>query len=115
MGKKSKKNVSNADRKQQLEQRRQRQTGLPQQGAGEVINVGDRVRYWDGDQTDWIRGIVQNMGKVTDISNPDDPMDVHPEPGKYIAKTVYKIVPDGAAESEVVTVLDTGKNIFRDV
>lgn len=114
MGKKSKRGNTKDDRKQQLEQRRQRQTQQQQRGDEQSIEVGDRVLYYDGAETGWMRGTVQNKGKVTDIQNFDDPNDEHPEPEKYMAKTVYKIVPHGASDEETVLLLGTGKNIVRD-
>lgn len=111
MGKQSKRK-DGKDRKQKLEERRQRQ--IEETVVGEPIKTGDRVRYWDGDLGSWVRGIVRNKGKVKDMRSSETD-ERHPRHDECINKTVYNVAPIGAApddETNVKTVMDTGKNIF---
>lgn len=89
-----------------------------------IIDEGDAVRYYDGDVNGWIQGIVRKKGTIQDVRYNDggqgdaisqvDAAETEMMRHRYVEKTVYRVLPYGHADNEanMVTVLDTGRNIF---
>ena len=128
MGKQSKRNDPKT-REEDLQRRRHRllsQATASSEGAS--INEGDRVRCWIDNERGWCKGVVRKKGQIEDIRASDGSGEAHPQPNRYVGKTVYKVALDYADARrgyegsidlgngsflEQVTILDTGMNIVQ--
>ena len=126
MGKQSKRNDPKT-REEDLQRRRHRLLSQATASSeGSSINEGDRVRCWIDDGRGWCKGVVLDKGQIVDIRASDG--EAHPQPDRYVGKTVYKVALDSADATrgnegsidlengsflEQVTILDTGRNIVQ--
>lgn len=101
------------DRRQKLDERRQRQ--VSSRDCGTAYQNGQLCPVLGWRCCSRVRGVVRNKGKITDMRSSETD-ERHPRHDDYMNQRIYKVPPIGAApddESNVVTVMDFGKNILR--